>query len=170
MSEQSSKEVKILLDLIPPRGVDVSVRKDLNQKIRELLPSISNDAIFELALCHHLSFLELRNRINQDKIQDLSELFRLIETLFLIQGKAANDLFKGVCRRVVISSHYSNAIEISELLRDYAESRIEDDLLLCSGILMLRRDLDEISELINSYELPESTSIKLNRIIKEAMG
>jgi len=164
-SKQSDEEFLMIMNIISQKGINVEKRKELNQKVREILPTISNDAIIRLYVYgHQLSFLELRRRFENEILNDLSELIRLFEQLLFV-NVGGSEIYNKTLQRALVVSKSSSSFEIAELLRDFGSDRVGDDYDIFEEILSGRDDIEEISNLVNSFNIKQSELDKIIWII-----
>jgi hypothetical protein len=126
---------------IPVEGVDRTIRRELNEVVREYLPGLPVDALTILALGsgqHQLSQRELRRRLECGLVTDLPELFRMLDRW--LDFVMPRSLFPLILKTIVEQGRHASIEDLVILAHDFRYSRMHRDVLVMQMIARARSD------------------------------
>lgn len=155
MDIKDKEDIEYLRSLIDQRNKNPKNRAEINPKIREKLTTASNYAILRIVNTtgSQLAEKELLNRLKNQKISSLKELFRLLESGIFHQ-LAWNEI-----GRVGPTAPQEDIIEI---VKEFAGSCFLEDHYGFAKAIGDRKDINEIVEKIKDIKIGYSdTSVIL---------
>ncbi len=144
---QVERELREIQALIPMRGAPREERAARNQKIREMLPNLSNYTVIMLAIGHghQLSLKEFKKRLAENVFTSLKELF-LIRSYVGdgIDFRYGGSLHAELRRKIMESVPAAGQNEIVDIFCYYLGDSIMNKGNIMTDVLLERADAEEI--------------------------